>query len=113
MDSSLYSLESIHSTVFHSVLWPLMLFLTQAKVLGSFMGLCLSDRYASQAGETALFESVGAGEDFAFFSGLESFEILGEESDRDYDFSLSLLLLSFVLTSLSFRRFLILLLRFF
>ncbi len=62
----------------------------QAQVLGSFMGLCFSDRYAPQAGQTTLFESVGAGEDFAFFSGLESFEILGEESDRDVDFSLSL-----------------------
>ncbi len=48
------------------------------------------DRYAPQAGQTGLDESVGAGEGFAFFSGLQSFEILGEDSDRDVDLSLSL-----------------------
>ena len=71
-----------------------MLFLTQTQVLESFLGSCLSDRYAPQAGQTGLDESVGAGEDFAFFSGLESFEILGEGSDRDVDLSLSLSLSS-------------------
>ena len=64
-------------------------------------------------GQTGLDESVGAGEGFAFFSGLESFEILVEESDRDVDLSLSLPLLSFVLTSpVSLSRFLILMLWF-
>ncbi len=72
----------------------------------------MSDRYALQAGQTGLDESVGAGEDFALFSDLESFEILGEESDRDVDFSLSLPLLSFVLTIFSLSRFLIILLSF-
>ena len=88
-------------------------FLTQTQVLESFLGSCLSDRYAPQAGQTGLDESVGAGEDFAFFSGLESFEILGEGSDRDVDLSLSLPLLSFVLTSLvTVSRFLIFVQRF-
>ena len=89
--------------------------LTQRQVFESFLGSCLSDRYAPQAGQTGLDESVGAGEDFAFFSGLESFEILDEGSDRNVDLSLSLSLplLSFVLTSLvTVSRFLILVLRF-
>ena len=66
-----------------------------------------------QAGQTGLDESVGAGEDFAFFSGLKSFKILGEGSDRGVDLSLSLPLLSFVLTFLvTVSRFLILVLGF-
>ena len=90
-----------------------MLFLTQTQVFESFLGSCLSDRYAPQAGQTGLDESVGAGEDFSFSSGLESFEILGEGWDRDVDLSLSLPLLSFVLTSLvTVSRFLVLVLRF-
>ncbi len=74
---------------------------------------CLSERYSPQAGQTDLDVPVAAGVDFAFFSGLDSFEILGEESDQDVDLLLSLPLLFYVLTSLvSLSRFLILMLRF-
>ena len=93
LDSSRYSLELTQSTVFHDSLWPLMLFFTQMQVSASFLGSCLSEIYVSHAGQTGLDASVSFVVGFAFFSGLESFEILGEESDRDVDFSLSLLLL--------------------
>ena len=83
------------------------------QLLESFLGSCFSERKAPQAGQTGLLVSVDAGVDFAFFSGLDSFEIFGEGSDRDVDLSLSLPILSFVLTFIvHFSQFLILVLRF-
>ena len=83
------------------------------QLLESFLGSCFSERKAPQAGQTGLLVSVDAGVDFAFFSGLGSFEIFGEGSGRGVDLSLSLPILSFVFTLIvNFSRFLVLVLRF-